>query len=378
MSNNEMLRCWAEIDLGAIRHNARVALAHAGPGARVLAVVKADGYGHGAGPVARALAADGLVRDFGVANVAEAAALRAVLPDAASIELLSPALPAEHAEVARLEVTPWLSTPEETRAYAAVAAGRSAPLPVVIEADTGMGRSGVLPEGLAAVIVAVMESPALRLAGIATHLPSSDEDDDFTRAQLAGWETLKQGIGDRGLKIDFQSRNSAGLLGFPPAPGGGEIVRAGLMIYGASPRPESQALLRPALAWKTRVTLVRELPAGHGVSYGRTFRTPRPMRVATVAAGYADGYPRILAGRDTAVLVRGRRAPLLGRVTMDQMMFDADAFPDLAPGEEVVLLGRQGAEEIPAGELALKAGTIAWEIFTGISPRGGRLHLPAG
>ena len=170
------------------------------------------------------------MRDFGVANITEAAALRAALPDATSIELLSPALPAERAEVARLGVTPWLSTPEEARAYAAVAAGRSTPLPVVIEADTGMGRSGVLPEGLAAVIEAVTEASALRLVGLATHLPSSDEDDDFTRSQLTAWESLKSAIGNRQSAaersetarvsgaITYQSRNSAGLLGFLPAP----------------------------------------------------------------------------------------------------------------------------------------------------------------
>ena len=147
------------------------------------------------------------------------------------------------------------------------------------------------------------------------------------------------------------------------------------MLYGSSPLPEFQARLRPALTLKTRLTLVRELPAGWGVSYGRTFITPRPMRVGTLAAGYADGYQRHLSNAGAEVLVRGRRCALLGRVTMDQVMIDLDALPEVGPGEEVVLLGRQGEEEILAAELAWKAGTIPWEIFTGLTPRVGRYYL---
>ena len=136
--------------------------------------------------------------------------------------------------------------------------------------------------------------------------------------------------------------------------------------------------MRPALTLKTCVSLVRELPAGHGVSYGRTFVTPRPMRVGTLAAGYADGYPRHLSNAGAEVLVRGRRCPLLGRVTMDQVMIDLSALPSVEAGEEVVLIGRQGEEEILAAELAAKAGTIPWEIFTGLTARVERYYFDGG
>ena len=147
------------------------------------------------------------------------------------------------------------------------------------------------------------------------------------------------------------------------------------MLYGSSPIPEFQARLRPALAFKTRVTIIRELPAGHGVSYGRTFITPHPMRVATLAIGYADGYQRHLSGQGADVLIHGQRCPVLGRVTMDQMMVDVSLVAEAAIGDEAVLIGSSGTEEILASELAAKSGTIAWEIFTSIGARVDRVYL---
>ena len=152
------------------------------------------------------------------------------------------------------------------------------------------------------------------------------------------------------------------------------MVRAGLMLYGSSSLPEFQAQLRPALALKTRVTLIRDVPAGRGVSYGRTFITPHPMRVATLAIGYADGFQRHLSNQGAEVLIHGRRCPLLGRVTMDQIMIDVSGVVEAVIGDEAVLIGASGGEEILAGELAAKAGTIAWEIFTSIGPRVDRVH----
>jgi len=147
------------------------------------------------------------------------------------------------------------------------------------------------------------------------------------------------------------------------------------MLYGISPFREFQKLLRPALTWKTRIALVRNMPKGHGISYGRTFITPREMRVATLSAGYADGYPRHLSNNDAAVLVNGRRCPLLGRITMDLMMIDVSQIEDAKAGDEVVLLGRQGDEEISATELADRANTITWEITTRIGSRVRRVYV---
>ncbi len=244
-----------------------------------------------------------------------------------------------------------------------------APFAVEIKVDTGMGRMGVLAADLPALRARVEGLPALRLAGVVTHLPSPDEDAAFTTEQLERFAQLATNLPPG---VHIQAQNSAGLIGYPRD--GCNLVRPGLMLYGSSPLPDFQSRLRPALTLKTRVTLVRDLPAGWGVSYGRTFVTPRPMRVGTLAAGYADGYQRHLSNAGTDVLVRGRRCPLLGRVTMDQIMIDLSALPEVGPGEEVVLLGRQGREEILAAELAQRAGTIPWEIFTGLTTRVGRYY----
>ena len=154
-----------------------------------------------------------------------------------------------------------------------------------------------------------------------------------------------------------------------------DIVRAGLMLYGSSPLPERQSLLRPALTLKTHVVLLRDVEAGSSISYGRTFVTPRPMRVATLSAGYADGFPRALSNRGAAVLIRGRRCNVLGRVTMDLTMVDVTDVPEVNVGDEAVLIGRQSDEEILATELAELASTIAWEIFTGIGSRVARVYV---
>jgi alanine racemase len=152
-------------------------------------------------------------------------------------------------------------------------------------------------------------------------------------------------------------------------------VRAGIILYGISPLPEFQKLLKPAMTWKTRIGLIRDMPKGSSISYGRTFITPRAMRVATVTCGYADGYPRHLSNRGADVLVRGKRCPLLGRVTMDLIMIGVSKIDNVQVGDEVVLMGKQSAEEIPCGELAEKAGTITWEITTRIGQRVRRVFV---
>ena len=166
---------------------------------------------------------------------------------------------------------------------------------------------------------------------------------------------------------------SAGTLAFGDPPF--DIVRAGIMLYGISPLPEFQELLQPVMTWKTHIALIRDMPSGHGISYGRTFITPREMRVATLSAGYADGYPRHLSNCEAAVLVRGQRCALLGRVTMDLMMVDVSNVKGATVGDEVVLMGRQGGEEVSATELAERAQTISWEITTRIGQRVRRVYV---
>ncbi len=358
-------RCWAEIDHAALRHNLRALRAHV-PQAAMLAVVKANAYGHGLAAVVRTLA-EGVVF-FGVANLAEAREVARVAPRT-PVLLLGAALPEERAAVVREGFIPAISSVAEAAAYAALAPRVQMHLAV----DTGMGRMGVWEAEALATAQQMLAMPSLQITGLCSHLPVADEDDAFTREQLARFYALVEKLRALGLRdATIHVENSAGLLAFPAQAGG--LARAGLALYGVSPRAEFQSKLQPALTWKSRVLLVREMGVDRGVSYGRTFLTPQPTRVATLAVGYADGYPRQASGR-TQVLLHGQRCAVLGRVTMDQIMVDVTALPTLAPGEEAVLLGQQGSAEIPATELAEWGGTIAWDIFTGIGSRVGRVHL---
>jgi alanine racemase len=308
---------------------------------------------------------------FGVANLVEA---RTCAQAAAGtpIFLLGAALPAERPAVVREGFLPAISTVEEAAGYSALAQGEK--VRVHLALDTGMGRMGVWQEEAVATAKEVAALPGIELAGVCSHLPVADEDDAFTAAQISHFETLVKELRAAGLSVPLTHvENSAGFIRFPER--AGSLVRSGLALYGVSPRREFQAQLRPALTWKTRVLMARDFEAGRSVSYGRTFITPRPMRIATLSAGYADGYPRQVSGKGAAVLIGGRRCPVLGRVTMDQIMADVTALNEVKAGDEVVLLGRQGHEEIPAPELATWAETIAWNIFTGLGQRVVRCHL---
>jgi alanine racemase len=362
-------RCWAEIDLDALRHNLAAARGQLAPGVKVMAVVKANAYGHGLGGVARALA--GEAEMFGVANVTEADELRGHLPEAA-VFILGPALPEERARIAAARFVPAISTLAEARAYAALAG--SVPLPVHLMIDTGMGRTGILESDATAVVREILAVRGLAITGLVSHLPVADEDEAFTRDELARFHQLVGQLRALGVAQPLAHvENSAGIIAYPAQ--AGDMVRAGLMLYGSAPIPEFQPKLRAVMTWKTRITLVRDMPAGHGLSYGRTFITPHPMRVATLAVGYADGYQRHLSNRGAEVLIHGRRCAVLGRVTMDQILADVTTLPQAKEGDEAVLLGRQGDEEIFAAELAQKSGTIPWEIFTGVGRRVERVYL---
>ena len=368
----DSLRCWAEIDLSAIRHNAAVASQIAGPGVGIMAIVKANAYGHGLPEVVRAL--QGTVAMFGVANVDEAEAVRAAMGgtrEGPRIFILGPALPAERPAIIAGGYVPAVSTLKEAAAFSALGQGR--PVPVHLTIDTGMGRMGFAEEDAREAAREILHLPDIVIAGVNTHLPVADEDESYTREELARFQAVLAGLREAGVDAPFvHALASAGLFRFPHH--AGTLVRMGLMLYGCASVPEFQPRLRPALTLKTRITLIRDLPAGHGVSYGRTFITPHPMRVATLAIGYADGYQRHLSNRGADVLIHGRRCPLLGRVTMDQVMVDVSHVPEAATGDEAVLIGPSGSEEILAAELAARSGTIAWEIFTSIGARVDRVY----
>ncbi len=361
----DLFRTWAEIDAAALRHNLSVARDLAGPGRDLMAIVKADAYGHGLDEVASVLAGD--VSTFGVACVQEGLRVRAVAPG--RIFLLGPALPHERPIAVKNDFTVTVSTGEEIRAFAAF----GKPLKVHLAVDTGMGRIGCRPEEAPALAAQIQACLELQLEGFYTHFPSADEDEHFTRSQIAGIDTLLRHLPSF---PQVHLSNSAGLMAFGLEQPFANLARPGLMLYGISPIARLQPKLRPVMSLKTRVTLTRTLPAGHGVSYGRTFLTSRPTQVATLAAGYGDGYPRHLSGHGADVLIGGIRCPLLGRVTMDQIMVDVSHLdPPPEPGSEAVLIGNQGSESILASELAQKAGTIPWEILTGITRRVRRVYL---
>jgi alanine racemase len=360
-------RCWAEIHQNALRHNAKVVRERIGS-AELLAVVKANGYGHGMAGVAQALAEDAQL--FGVANLEEATELRAALPH--PIIILGPALPQERAIIADRGFIPSISTFEEAQDFDRVAAG--AQVAINLKVDTGMGRMGV-PEGEALeVFKKVSGLPRIRIHSVSTHLPVSNEDAEYTRDELLRFDNIvKQFRAAAPGNFKAHVLQSAGLLAFADALF--DVVRAGIILYGISPLPEFQKLFKPAMTWKTRIALVRNMPKGTSISYGRTFITPRKMRIATLSAGYADGYPRHLSNRDAAVLVRGHRCALLGRVTMDLMMIDVSNIDGVQAGDEVVLMGRDGNEEVSCAELAQRAGTITWEITTRIGRRVRRVYV---
>jgi alanine racemase len=357
-------RCWAEIDCAALRHNAKVVKDRIGS-AEMLAVVKANAYGHGLVGVAQALADDAQL--FGVANVEEALTLRDSLPH--PIVILGPATPEERAIIAEHGFIPTISSLEEAHAF-----DRLKPVSVNFKIDTGMGRMGVVESEALEVFKRAAALPNIQIHSISTHMPVSNEDAEYTRDQLIRFRRIVEQI-HAAVPGTYKAHvlQSAGTLAFNPPTF--EIVRAGIILYGISPLPEFRDLLKPVMKWKTRICLVRDVVKGSSISYGRTFIAPQNMRVATLSAGYADGYPWHLSNRGAAVLVRGKRCPLLGRVTMDLMVIDVSHLNDVQVGDDVVLMGRDGSEEISCAELGEKAGTITWEIITRIGVRVQRVYV---
>lgn len=377
-------RTWGLIDLEALRHNLEVARAHTA-GAGIIAVVKADAYGHGLERVARAL--DGEVDYLGVAAIAEARRIAEVqrnrvggnteATQRTAVLLLGPLLPEEMVVAVSHGWHFTLSSLNDLRDAAGAARKVGDRALVHLAVDTGMGRMGALEKDYLAIAREAMGYEELRVSGLATHLPSADEDMEFTREQLSHFEDIVDTVrrewpAENGDLPQVHVLNSAGVMRFGDR-GSGCLIRPGLMLYGVAPEAEFQERLKPVLTLKTRVRLVRRLPAGRSISYGRSYITDRETYVATLGIGYGDGYPRSLSGHGAEVLIRGQRCPLLGRVTMDQIMVDVSVLEassgPVRPGEEVVVYGRQGSDEISVAEVAAKAGTISWEILTSVTQR---------
>jgi len=367
---------WAEINLGAIAHNVRALKALTAPGTRLMAVVKANAYGHGVKEVAR-VALDNGAEWLAVARVNEGIELRES-GFKAPILVFGLATGESIADALENDLVLTVYNPESARAIsdAALAAKRRAP--VHVKVDTGMGRLGYLwdEKGIKA-IEEIVRLPGLDVQGIYTHFATADAvDKTFTRRQLQRFKQGLDALARRGLHFPLRhAANSAAVIDLPETHF--DLVRPGIAIYGLYPSDEvdrSRVALEPAMTLKARVTQVKEVGAGFSVSYGCTYVTPAPTVLATLAIGYADGYTRLLSSRGCA-LVRGKRAPVVGRICMDQCVVDVGHIPGAGPGDEAVLMGSQGNEVISADEIASAIGTINYEVVTMISSRVPRVYV---
>ncbi len=368
-------RCWVEIDLAALERNLKLIRASLPPHIKYVAVVKADAYGHGLHHVAARLMHAGADL-FGVANVAEAIALRELSNDW-PILLLSPVLPDEDSYLADYNLAATVSSAEEIARFDAIGRAAGKPVAVHLKIDTGMGRLGVWHEEAGALYAAISAAPGVRLAGVFTHFASADEDPAFTEEQrrlfLARLKAFP-GFDPTGLFI--HADNSAGL---ETTPGSSvfNAVRVGLLQFGILPHPHSMLArvhTEPVFSFHTRVGLVKRLPAGTGISYGRTHRLARDTTVVVLTAGYGDGIARASSNR-AQVLIHGQRCPVLGRITMDQTIVDiTDVKEKVSCGDAVVLVGRQDSGEITVTEFSDWSDTIPWETLCSVTKRVPRLY----
>lgn len=352
---------WAEIDLSALVGNLRRLRARMPLGTKVMFVVKANAYGHGAPECARAAEKARAADWLGVSSVEEGVALREAglkLP----ILVLGSLYPFESvlAAVAH-DLTPVVASLESARRVAGVALRLRRNISVHVKVDTGMGRIGVRPEAAPMLVHQLADLRAVRVQGIYTHLACGEDDPAFTDAQLKAFRRVVGILSREGLRPPLvHAANSAGALRHPSSRF--DMIRPGLAAYGLYPGFD------PVLSLKSKIIFLKTVARGTPVSYGATWRAKRLTRVATLPIGYGDGYSRALSNR-AEVLVGGRRCPVIGRVTMDQTMVDVTDAPQARVGEDAVLIGAQGRERIGAGELAGLCGTIPYETATALSSR---------
>ncbi|MDH3652652.1 MAG: alanine racemase [Myxococcales bacterium] len=358
----------AEILLDAIGHNLRV-VQGAAAGRKILAVVKADAYGHGVVPVARRLQDEG-VDGFGVALAEEGIELREAGIDRA-ILVLNGINGGAHREIIAAGLTPVLYEISEASAFESVSGSR--PIDVHLKVDTGMGRLGVPLGELSAFLRQLRRFPSIRIAGLMTHLSTADVDPQYVAEQLAGFAQARGLVRRFGHEPSvLHVANSAALFRHPESHF--DWVRPGLALYGYPGADEIDAPLRPALRWRTEVLRVRTLQVGESVGYGRSFRAPRETRLATIPVGYGDGLLRSASNRGQ-VLIGGVRCPIVGSIAMDLTTVDVSGVSGVAIGDEVLLLGEQGGSVLDACDLAVAAETIPYEVLTNVSRRVPRVYL---
>lgn len=373
---NNQYRCWAEVDLDALRSNLAWIRHRVGPRVKIMTVVKADAYGHGLKQIAALLMQSG-TDIFGVANLAEARSIHTV-GRGWPVLMLGSCLPEEIEPAVRDGIMPAISSFEEAARFSEAGKKLEKTVAVHVKVDTGMGRLGEFPEQVLSLIRKVLTLPAVQIQGLMTHYSSVEDDLKFSMRQRGLFQKVLTSLESEGIIVPLIHCNNSGALLLEETTLF-NLVRPGLLVYGIAPparRRFSTLLhrhLKPALSWKSRVSLVREVPKGTPISYGHTFRTARKSRLAVVTAGYGDGYFRS-AGNHASVLIEGKRCQVLGRVTMDQMVVDVSACRNVKTGDEVVLIGRQKKEEITAIELAQWCDTIPWEVLTNITYRVPRIY----
>ena len=363
-----------EIDGAALAHNIGLLRQRFGP-ARIMAVVKADAYGHGTSLVAPLCAEFGLT-DFGVATAAEGAALRPLLPPDARVYLLGPALPSEAPAIVFHRLTLLLSSFEMGQALSEAAQAQNVTAPAHLDLDTGIGRAGVQISDAPAMLSMLDALPNLQVTGLATHFADADDNPADARLQHELFLRFLEALGPRNHRLLLHAANSPAALNLPP-PARHGLLRPGLLLYGIEPTPGLFAgrglPLRPVLSLKTRVTLCRSLPAGATISYGRTYTVPPGGGVyATLGVGYGDGYPRGLSNLGFA-LIHGQRAPICGRVCMDQIVVDVSHISNVQAEDLATLIGTDGHESVTAGDLAALLHTTPHEITTRLTARIPRL-----
>jgi alanine racemase len=383
---NDSPLIWAEIDLNAIAHNARELRRRTDPRAKVMAVVKANGYGHGAVEVARTAIASG-AEWLGVARLSEAIALREA-GFSAPILVFGYTPPADAGRLLDFDLRQSVYSLDAARAYSEAAA-RTRRIRVHLKVDTGMGRLGMVPAALSGQdprhavgdafireATAIARLPGISAEGIFTHFAAADSADlSSAQRQLTLFMEVISALKSSGLEFELRhSANSAAVIAIPESHL--DLVRPGIALYGLKPSEEIDLTgisLKPAMALKTRIIHLKAVPAGTAISYGMTYRAPRATVIATVPAGYADGYRRLFSSRGS-MLVHGRRVPVVGRVCMDLTMLDVGAVPDARVEDEVVIFGWQGGEFISADDLARDLGTINYEIVCDLAARVPRVY----
>lgn len=374
-------RVYAAVDLDAICYNMEHMHANLKPGTRMIGVIKTDGYGHGAVPIGRELEKLDYVFGYAVATAEEALILRhAGLTK--PILILGYTFPYCYEELIRQEIRPAVFRQDTIDELAACAARLHRTVKVHIKVDTGMTRVGIRPDesGLA-FVDKVLHTEGIELEGIFTHFARADETDkSCARKQLDRFEEFIRQIEetfDYSIPVKHCS-NSAGIVELPEA--NMDVVRAGITLYGLWPSDEVSrdiVPLKPALALKSHIVYIKEVDEGVAISYGGTYVTPKKMRVATIPVGYGDGYPRGLSNKGY-VLIRGKKAPILGRVCMDQFMVSVEDIPDAQEGDEVTLIGADGAEQITMEELGGLSGRFNYELACDLGKRIPRVYMKDG